>query len=203
MTTYTIGSGLKINEFIDKVREIVVGFGYQEVVSAVLTNKDYLYRKMNIEDSGTIEIDDYMSETYSAVRSWVLPNLMEVFSKNKHVTFPQKIFEEGLANSLKGEKIEEFNRIAVAVSNEDTNYTEIRQVLDSIMKLLGLHYDIEEADHNSFIEGRAGRAIVKGKKVAYLGEINPEVLSRWGLEMPVAALELNLSELFEVIENKK
>jgi len=185
------------------VREIVVGFGYQEVVSAVLTNKDYLYRKMNIEDSGTIEIEDYMSETYSAVRSWVLPNLMEVFSKNKHVTFPQKIFEEGLANSLKGEKIEEFNRIAVAVSNEDANYTEIRQVLDSIMKLLGLHYDIEEADHNSFIEGRAGRAIVKGKKVAYLGEINPEVLSRWGLEMPVAALELNLTELFEAVENKK
>ena len=203
LTTYTIGSGLKINEFISKVREIVVGFGYQEVVSAVLTNKDYLYRKMNIEDSGTIEIEDYMSETYSAVRSWVLPNLMEVFSKNKHVTFPQKIFEEGLANSLKGEKIEEFNRIAVAVSNEDANYTEIRQVLDSIMKLLGLHYDIEEADHNSFIEGRAGRAIVKGKKVAYLGEINPEVLSRWGLEMPVAALELNLTELFEAVENKK
>ena len=203
LTTYTIGSGLKINEFIDKVREIVIGFGCLEVVSAVLTNKDYLYRKMNIEDSETIEIEDYMSETYSAVRSWILPNLMEVFSKNKHITFPQKIFEEGLANSLKGEKVEEFSRIAVAVSNEDANYTEIRQVLDSIMKLLGVHYDIEETEHNSFIEGRVGRAIVKGKKVAYLGEINPEVLSRWGLEMPVAALELNLTELFEVIENRK
>ena len=67
------------------------------------------------------------------------------------------------------------------------------------MKCFGLHYDVEEAEHNSFIEGRCGRAIVKGKKVAYLGEINPEVLTRWGLEMPVAALELNLTELFEVL----
>src|SRR3989338_543413 len=147
LTTYTIGSGLKINEFIDKVREIVIGSGCLEVVSAVLTNKDYLYRKMNIEDSETIEIEDYMSETYSAVRSWILPNLMEVFSKNKHITFPQKIFEEGLVNARKGEKIEEYSRIAVAVSHENANYTDIRQVLDCIMRLLGVHYDIEDTEH--------------------------------------------------------
>ena len=202
LTTYTIGSGLKLNEFIDRIREIVAGLGYQEVMSAVLTNKDYLYNKMNIEDAGTVEIAEYMSETYSVVRSWILPNLMEVFSKNKHVTFPQKIFEEGLVNVRKGEKIEEFHRISVASSSEDTNYTEARQVLDLIMKLFELHYDIEETEHNSFIEGRVGRAIVKGKKVAYLGEISPKVLENWGLDMPVAALELNLSELFEVMGKK-
>ena len=200
LTTFTIGSGLRLNEFIDKIREMVAGLGYQEVMSAVLTNKDYLYKKMNIEDAGTVEIAEYMSETYSAVRTWVLPNLMEVFSKNKHVTFPQKIFEEGLVNVRKGEKIEEFHRIAIASSSEDSNYTEARQVLDYIMKCFGLTYDIEETEHYSFIEGRVGRAIVKGKRVAYLGEINPMVLTNWGLDMPVSALELNLSELFEIIE---
>ncbi len=202
LKAFTVGSVLIMNEFVDKIRGIVIGLGYQEIMSAVLTNKDYLYKKMNAEDFGTIEIEDYMSETYSVVRSWLLPNLMEVFSKNKHVDFPQMIFEEGLVNVRKGEKIEEFERIAVAVSHEKTNYTEIRQVLDCIMRLLGLHYDIEEAEHSSFIEGRTGRAIVKGKKVAYLGEISPVVLENWNLEMPVAALELNLSELFEVMEKK-
>ena len=52
-------------------------------------------------------------------------------------------------------------------------------------------------------EERVGRAIVKGRKVAYLGEVHPQVLENWGLEMPVAALELNLSELFEIIEERK
>lgn len=202
LTTFTRGSATDISEFIDKIREIVVGIGYQEIMSAILTNKEVLYDKMNIEDFGTIQIEDYMSETYSAVRSWLLPNLMEVFSKNKHVEFPQKIFEEGLVNSRKNEEVNECSRIAVASSHEGANYTEMRQVLDYILKCLGLHYDIEEAEHNSFIEGRVGRAIVKGKKVAYLGEINPQVLSNWGLEMPVVALELNLSELFEVMEKK-
>ena len=202
LKTFTAGSVLKMNDFVDKIREIVAGLGYQEIMSAVLTNRDFLYKRMNIEDFGTIEIEDYMSETYSAVRSWLLPNLMEAFSKNKHVDFPQMIFEEGVANVRKNDRIEEFERIAVAVSHEKANYTDVRQVLDCIMGLLGLHYDIEETEHGSFIEGRAGRAIVKGRKVAYLGEINPQVLENWNLEMPVAALELNLSELFEIMEKK-
>ncbi len=202
LTTFTIGSALKLNEFIDKVRDVMVGLGYQEIVSHILTDKVFLYKKMNIEDFGTIEIEDYMSETYSAVRSWILPNLLEVFSRNKHVTFPQRIFEEGLVNIRKGENIIEFSRIAIATSHENSNYTEIRQVLDFIMKCFKLSYNIEEAEHGSFIEGRCARATVKGKKVAYFGEINPVVLENWGLEMPVAALELNLTELFELMEKR-
>lgn len=202
LTTFTRGSATKTSEFIDKIREIVVGLGYHEIMSAILTNKEVLYKKMNADDFGTIEIEDYMSETYSVVRSWILPNLMEVFSKNKHVEFPQKIFEQGLVNSRNGDEINEYNRIAIASSHDGANYTEMRQALDYILKCFGLHYDIEETEHSSFIEGRVGRAIVKGKKVAYLGEINPQVLSNWGLEMPVAALELNLTELLEVMERK-
>ncbi|MBI2101561.1 phenylalanine--tRNA ligase subunit beta [Candidatus Woesearchaeota archaeon] len=202
LTTYTTGSALKGKEFIDKVREIIVGLGYQEIMSAVLTNKDFLYKKMNIGDFGTIEIEDCMSENYSAVRSWILPNLMEVFSKNKHVEFPQKIFEEGIVNVRKSGEIADFNRIAIASSHENSNYTEMRQVLDYIMKCFGLKCDIEEAEHGSFIEGRCGRAIVHGKKIAYLGEINLQVLENWNLDMPVAAMELNLSEMFEIIKNK-
>jgi len=200
--TFTRGSSLKVIEFINKVREIIIGMGYQEAMSPILTNKEFLYKKMNIGDSGTIEIEEFMSENYSVVRSWILPNLFEIFSKNKHVAYPQKIFEEGLVNIRSGEEIMEFNRIAIATSHEKANYTEIRQVLDYILKCFGLKYDIEEVKHNTFIEGRIGRAIVKGKKVAYLGEIHPQVLTNWGLEMPVAALELNLTELFNLMERK-
>ena len=169
-------------------------------MSPILTNKDSLYKKMNLQDYGTIEIEDYMSENYSVVRSWILPNLMEVFSKNEHVAFPQKIFEEGLVNERKENDIIEHNRIAIATSHEKADYTEVRQVLDYIMKCIGLHHDIEETEHNSFIEGRVGRVIVKGKKVAYIGELNPQALTNWGIKMPVAALELNLSELFGVLK---
>ena len=67
--------------------------------------------------------------------------------------------------------------------------------------MLGVEYTIEEVDHDSFIPGRVGRVIVNGKKVAYLGEISPKVLELNSLEIPVVGLELNLSDLFNAINN--
>lgn len=202
LLAFTIGETSESVKFIDRVRDILVGMGYQEAMSPILSNKNLLYNKMNIRDTGTIEIEEFMSETYSAVRSWILPNLMDMLSKNKHVSFPQKIFEEGLVNIRKGSEILEYCRIAIASSHEAANYTEPRQVLDRIFASFGLKYEIEETEHDSFIPGRVGRAVVNGRKVAYLGEISPQVLSNFGLEMPVCGFELNLTELFEEIKKK-
>ncbi|MEK6809003.1 MAG: phenylalanine--tRNA ligase subunit beta, partial [Nanoarchaeota archaeon] len=58
LTTFTRGSATDISGFIGKIREIAVGLGYQEIMSAILTNKEVLYSKMNAEDFGTIEIED-------------------------------------------------------------------------------------------------------------------------------------------------
>jgi phenylalanyl-tRNA synthetase beta chain len=67
-----------------------------------------------------------------------------------------------------------------------------------LFRSLGLKYEITEAEHNSFIKGRIGRVLVNGKKIAYIGEISPQVLQNWGLEVPVTAFELNLTELYGI-----
>ena len=96
--------------------------------------------------------------------------------------------------------IEENERLAVAIASEKTDYTEIRQIMDYLFRSLGLKYEITEIEHNSFIEGRVGRVIVNGKKIAYIGEINPLVITNWELEMPVTAFELNLTELYGIMK---
>ncbi len=196
LTTFTKGATAKQVKNIDKVRELMVGLGFQEVLSPMLTNKKALYDAMNISDRGTVEIAEYMSESYSVVRSWILPQLFELMCKNKHVAFPQKIFEEGIVSVRTGEPITDFNHIAIALTHEKTDFTEGKQVLDYLFSALGISYTLDETEQGSFITGRVGSIIVNGKKIGYLGEIHPQVLSNWGLEMPVAAMELNLSELF-------
>ena len=95
-------------------------------------------------------------------------------------------------------KAKNVERVCCLLCSEDADYTRVKQVLDALMKYLGYSYLIEEVSHDSFIPGRVGRVIVEGVKVAFVGELNPKVLSNWGLEMPVAAFELNLSELFKI-----
>ncbi len=202
MASYTIGETSPTVEFRNKVRELLIGLGFQEVLSPILTNKTTLYNKMNIKDFGTIEISNFMSETYSCLRTWLLPILMEFLSKNKHVEYPQKVFEQGLVTVKKENDVIDYERLAVVSANEKADYTEIRQILDYLLRTLNIEYTIEEVDHDSFIPGRVGRVVVNKRKVAYIGEISPKVLINHSLEVPVVGLELNLADLFETIGNK-
>ena len=199
LKSYTVGKTSELVKFIDKARDTIAGTGYQEVISPILTNMKFLYENMNTKDFGTVEISEYMSESYSCVRTWILPILLEVLSKNKHVEYPQKLFEQGLVTSRKGETTIDYERVAVVSAHDGVDFTETKQALDYLMRMLGITYEIEEVDHDSFIPGRVGRVIVNGKKVAFIGEIAPKVLENWKIEVPVAGFELNLSDLFEAL----
>ncbi|MBW2982250.1 phenylalanine--tRNA ligase subunit beta [Candidatus Woesearchaeota archaeon] len=198
LKTFTIGGSFEINNFINKSREILVGLGYQEIMSAMLSNKKTLFENMNTNEFNLIELKEYMSETYSVVRNWLLPILLEVLSKNKHVDYPQRIFEEGIVTEKKDGAVVDYNRIALVTANNTADFTEAKQALDLMMRLLDIKYKIIEAEHNSFISGRVGRIIVNDKKVGYIGEFSPEVIKNWDLNVPVVGFEINLTELFEI-----
>lgn len=199
LTSYTPGSAKKIVNFIDKIRDLMIGLDYNEVMSQALSNKNLLYNMMEIEDIGTIELQNPTSEIYSVIRTWLIPILMEVLSKSKHVEYPQAIFEQGLVTIKTDGKIIDQEKIACVSIAEKADYTKIKQILDCLMRMLGIEYLIEEIDHKSFIEGRVGKIIVKGKEVGFMGEISPKVIYNFNLDMPTVAFELNLSELFELI----
>ncbi|MBD3249702.1 phenylalanine--tRNA ligase subunit beta [Candidatus Woesearchaeota archaeon] len=200
MENYTRGETFPIIEFADKVRELISGAGYQEVMSAILSSKEILFQKMNTEEYGLVELKEYVSERYSVIRSWIMPILMDVLSKNKNVEYPQKIFEEGLVSVNKKGKISDYHRIAAVSAHAEADYTEAKQLMDFVMRSFGINYSIEETEHRSFIHGRVGRVIVDGKKVAHIGELNPKVLNNFDLNMPVCGFELNLTDLLETIK---
>ncbi len=198
LKTQTIGETFELTRFIDKIRELFVGLKFQEVWSAVLNNKQNLYTNMNTKDFGTVEIEDFVSETYSVVRSWLTPLILEVFSKNRHIDFPQRVFEQGIVNVRNGKEIKDFESLAFGISHSDANFTDAKQALDFIFRVLETDYSVEPTEHSSFIPGRVAKIMVHGKQIGIVGEIHPQVLSNWNLEMPVTVAEMNLSELFEI-----
>ena len=95
LSDYTVGSPLPHIDFYDTLRELIVGLGYQEIFSQILTNKELLYKKMNTKEVDTVEISNYSSKNYTVMRTWLLPLLLEVLSKSKHADYPQLVFEQG------------------------------------------------------------------------------------------------------------
>ncbi|MBS3142100.1 phenylalanine--tRNA ligase subunit beta [Candidatus Woesearchaeota archaeon] len=198
MRSFTIGEQLPIHNFLDAAREIMLGLGFQEMMTSLLSNKKTLYDRMHVKDLGTVEIQQYTSETFSVVRTWLIPILMDILSKNKHIEYPQQIFEQGLVTVRKGDETLDYERIAAASCHERADYTTVKQNVDALLSSLGFAYEIEAYEYGSLIPGRSGLIWVNGKCIGFLGEIHPAVLEEFGLEFPVAVFELNLTELFEL-----
>ncbi len=195
LTQFIIGKKMQITS----CRKLIIGQGYQEVFSAILSNKTILQDNLRTKEQ-FIEIENYTSQTYSAVRNKILPILLEVLSKNKHVDYPQKIFEQGIVTERNGNKIIDKEILAIATSNSNADFTGIRQTIDTFLRNLGIIFSIRETTHNSFIQGRVVEVAVNKDVIGVYGEIHPEVLLNFGIEMPVAAAEINVGKLHELIQ---
>jgi len=196
----TIGQEDPFESFKNKVAGILVGLGLLEVNTYNLTNKDTQCRKMNTKME-LIHLANSLSAEYDVLRAWVTPSLMDILSQNKHHDYPQKLFGFGTIfkkNTKFETNIEENDRLSVVLCHDKADFTEIKQLFDYLMRQLDIEYSMKETEHTSFIAGRVARAAVKGKNVAYLGEISPVVLENFGVEMPVGVLELNITELYEI-----
>ncbi len=198
----TTGGARPEQVFLGITRELMVGLGYQEVLTYNMTNLGNLFTKMNVKKQKIVELANPKVQTLTCLRNWLLPSLMEFLSCNLHIEYPQKIFELGPITVL-DEKAETRTRdediLAAAVSHASASFTEMKSALDALFMNLGLQWQIKETKHLSFIEGRVGTAVIDKTEVGTLGEIHPKVLENWTLENPVAAFELNMNKIGRMI----
>jgi phenylalanyl-tRNA synthetase beta chain len=199
----TIGEENPLEAFSTKLRTLLVGYGLQEVITFMLTNKENLYKKMLMEEKDVIETANPKTEEYSIVRNWLLPSLMEVLWRNRHREYPQNIFEVGDVIELNpssdtGSKT--MRRLGIVLCHSKANFSEMKSVVENILKNLEIkNYKMEESTLPCFIPGRAAKIVINEKNLGRFGEINPEVISNWELEMPAAACELCVDLLFDSI----
>jgi phenylalanyl-tRNA synthetase beta chain len=182
----------------DTVAELMVGLGYQEVLTYSLTSPEVGARKMNMEPRRWAELANPRMTTHTMLRDRMLPSLLEFLSANTHVDYPQRIFEVGPCERLDGEnggKIATVSKLAAATIHATAGFTEIRACMDALLKSLGLESTVQPKTDPSFLEGRCGSVIIDGRRIGLLGEINPRVVAAWGLSLPAAAFELEMGGL--------
>ncbi len=198
-----IGEYHPIQSFLNKIRIIMIGAGYLEVLNFILTNfeKQYDYMRQEYNEQNSVQISNPVSKEYNTTRTTILPKLMETLLYNRSEEKPIRIFEVGDIIVIEDSEETGAKRevhLAIVTYHENADYTEIRSTLDFIMTSLGYlnEYEIKPDINPSYINGRFGYIFLNGKKIGEIGEIHPEVLLNFKLEFPVAALELNLEVFF-------
>lgn len=201
----TIGGENPLELFTRKVREVMVGLGFQEVMTYILSNPRDQFDLMRISRSPCVEIGNPKTLEFTICRLWLLPCLMRVLASNKHNPYPQRIFEADdvvVLDPLSETGARNLRKLAATSAHVEADFAEAKAVAEALMRCLGLRASYKPISHPSFIEGRAASIEVDGVEVGFLGEIHPEILEKLGLENPVAAVEVNLESLYHIVRKR-
>jgi phenylalanyl-tRNA synthetase beta chain len=184
--------------FENKVREIMIGYGFYEVMSLMLTSEEQHYQKMNLEKDQRVVVAQPISQDRTMIRKSLLNGLMEFLEDNTHEELPQKIFEVGdvvYLDEAAETRTRGVSKLAALITHSKANFTEMKSLIASLIGNLGLDMDIKPLDHPSFIRGRCAEVVTEGNGVkGFFGEISPLVISNFNLEYPVVGFELEFKD---------
>lgn len=181
-----------------KIAELLIGLGILEISTYHISTKEREYKRLGYKEyKDIIEIIDSKTEN-NILRTSLLSQSIRILSENSNASYPQKIFELGRIfydDDKEATGVGEKENFCISICHEKANFTEIKQVLDYLARMLDFKYEIKEYIHPAFIDGRCGQVIINKKPAGVIGEISPNVLKNNKIKMPVSSLEIDIEYL--------
>ena len=197
---FSVGSLSPVETLSDQIRDLMIGFGFQEMFSNILASRTEIVDRMRLagtEHGHIVEIENAMSESYSCLRSSILPFLLRVEAASPRSFYPHQLFEIGEV-ALPDMGVDLGSRtvgtIAAIIAQPGASFSEIHSYLDLLMYYLVRDYRLEPTTHESYLDGRVGKIICGKHEVGYIGELHPEVLEAWQINMPIATFEFHIQK---------
>ena len=177
-----------------RVREILCGLGLSEAMTSPLVAPED-HDLVGWTDP-TIPGANPMVREESVLRATLMAGLLRSLAYNASHRTPQvELFELGKVFRVPGDPRSELpaeaERVAAALAGRDaTAAVGIWRTLADHLRLADVA--LETADGPGLHPARTARATAGGVEVGHVGEVHPEVVERWGLEGPVAWIDLDV-----------
>ena len=191
----TIGSESFESKIESKISSILTGLGLLEISTYHLVKEEELNKTKMTQK---IEVSNSKTE-YKFLRTDLIVPALRIINENKDNEYPQKFFEVGNTFYKNENKLLEDKKLIVAVT--PGNFTELKQILDYLTKMMGISYQLSEGKHRNLIEGRTGEIKFNNKIIGFIGEVNLETLRNWNIKMPISFIEISLKEIIENLKN--
>jgi len=195
-SSMTQGKLQGITRLKNKVRDLMVGMEYQEILSYIMTSPLILTKKILREDPIVVTTNP-RSKDYSVLRNALLPILLDFVSQNQHADYPHRIFEVGdivVPVESNETRTNQIPAVCGLVSDVKVNLTDIMKDIGFLLRNLDLdgNFKFKAQDNPTFIAGRTAHIVVNDKIVGIFGEIAPIVLDNFGIANPIVTFELKL-----------
>ena len=202
---FTLGRLLPITVYSRKVKELMAGLGYQEMIFNYLGSRKTYIERMGISGENVIEIANPMSENYQFIRPSIIASLFESEAQSGNAVYPHKIFEVGkiayIDESEENTGTRTVQSLGFLTAANNANFNDLASEVSTLLYYLDHKYEVRETEDPRFIPGRQAAIIVGGKQCGVFGEIHPQVLENWQITVPCAAGEVDLEFLMGAGEN--
>jgi len=181
----TVGKPLPGSRLASRVRDLMIGMGFQEVSTYHLASRDVMEAKPMLPKRNLIEIVKPTSLEYTVLRDTLLPKLLQLLGMNTHIDYPQRIFEYGAVVKERGGRPENITHLGAAISDDKLSFEEMQAVVAALFRGLSKEARFSALSSPPFIDGRAAKVYIDGVEVGVVGETSPQVLVNFGMTCPV------------------
>ena len=188
----TFGRTLPHHGFHEQVRSVMIGLGYNEVTTFVISNEKDEAIRLGLPKKNLVEIENPIGEEYSTLRASLLSSLLKLLRENRHHPLPQQIFEVGV---IVDSQAKNRYRLAGMKIDAKAHFTECKALVETLMRECGEKLVIKEATHAAFIDGRCAAVVHNGVDIGVFGELHPKTIQEFSLEYPMIAFELAIDYL--------
>jgi len=194
-----------------RLRSSLLALGYSEAISLTFISRQEAHR---FSSAQPIEIANPLSEEASAMRTSIVPGMLEMLAYNlNRGSNNVRLFEAGnvydLVEAKSFKNSRERKRACLGATGSVTlpsamqsarpySFYDLKGDVETLLEGFdhaSFHFD-DKAD-GYYHSGRSARVVMDGSVVAQFGEIHPEVSALWKLRQDVYIAELYLDQLYE------
>jgi phenylalanyl-tRNA synthetase beta chain len=206
----------------ERVRDLLVGMGMQEVITYRMTDPEREARRLAPGtppvDRAYISIANPIASDRRVLRQSLLSSMLEVIERNSRLRERIAIFEIApiFLASEEGELPDEVTRLVIALTGpralpawqgsdaSSMDFYDLKGILDGLFEDLHLTAaTYQPVDNPSYHPGKSARVLIEDRQIGVIGELHPQVRGNYELpESPLLAADLDLEAILTNIPSR-
>ncbi len=192
----------------DSIKSLLCANGMNEITTYSFIGSgsaETLNLSKDDERLNQIKILNPLGDEYSVMRTQLVTSMLTVISTNMNRKNPEaRLFEISkrfIPKSLPlTEQPDELKTLSLGMYGSGEDFYTLKGIVEQIMDLCGANIKFVRANEPYLHPGRAALAVMDGKTVAVLGEVHPDVASKYDLSGRTYVAEIYLDMLINAVK---
>ena len=201
-----------------RVKNIMVGYGFQELVSFSLTNMDVLV-KLSPESRKPEPMPLHIANPASLEQEYLRPTLRAglftaLMLNKSFIDEGLRLFELGKVYLNRAENLPDEPDMLCGVmsgprnerwwqgASEPMDFFDAKGIVEGLLQQIGIAAKFEKSDDNNLHPANQAAIVAEGKQIGVAGELHPSVKEHFELTQTVYLFEINIPLLLPLMKDK-